>query len=72
MRMAREDVLHIRQIAASHGRELTPDEVINLIRLIRPNIEIDNDPGLITLLRQSRHNDGDIGPSGSSGSSQGS
>lgn len=52
MRITKEDLLRIREIAAEKGGELTPQQVIDLLKKIRPDIEIVDEPGLVTWLKE--------------------
>jgi hypothetical protein len=52
MKMAKEDLLMIRQIAAERGSELTPQQMIDLLKKVRPKLEIVNEPGLVTRARE--------------------
>lgn len=52
MKMAREDLLKIRNIAASHGCELTPDQLIKLLKIVKPQLTITNESGLVTLVKR--------------------
>jgi hypothetical protein len=51
MRMAKEDLLHLRSVAASNGCELTPQEAINLLKIVKPDLEIVDEPGLVTRIK---------------------
>ena len=62
MKIAREDLLKAREVAAVNGTELTVDEVVQLLKIARPNLEIVNTPGLVTWLK----NHGNNSTSGSS------
>ena len=61
MRMTREDLLRVREIAAEKGSELTPEETILLLKKARPDLEIVDEPGLVTWLRE--HGDNSTGRS---------
>lgn len=52
MKMAREDLLRIRSIAAGHGCELTPDQLIELLKIVRPKLTITDESGLLTLVKK--------------------
>lgn len=65
MKIAKEDLLRIREIAASNGVELTVDEVIQLLRKAKPNLEIVNKPGLVTWLKNHGNNSTGRPPIGS-------
>ena len=51
MKMMKEDLLRIREIAAEKGSELTPIQVLELLRKAKPNLVIEDEPGLITRLK---------------------
>ncbi len=52
MKMTKEDLLRIREVAASNGRELTPKETVDLLKRIRPDLEIVDEPGLVTWIKE--------------------
>jgi hypothetical protein len=52
VKMTKEDLLKIREIASESGVEMTPMQILELIKKARPNIEIKDEPGLVTWLRQ--------------------
>ncbi len=52
MKMTKEDLLKIREIASESGVEMTPMQILELIKKARPDIEIKDEPGLVTWLRQ--------------------
>lgn len=52
MRLTKEDLLRVREIAAEKGSELTPQQVIDFLKKARPDLEIVNEPGLVTWLRE--------------------
>jgi hypothetical protein len=52
MKVTKEDLLRIREIAAEKGSELTPQQVIDLLRKAKPGIEIIDEPGLVTWLKE--------------------
>lgn len=47
----KEDLLRIREIAAKKGSELTPQQIIDLLKQVDPNLEIIDEPGLVTWLK---------------------
>jgi len=53
MKMAKEDLLRIREIGAEKGCEMTPQEVIDLLQEVKPDLEIVDEPGLMTELKKS-------------------
>lgn len=52
MEIAKEDLLHIIESAANRGEELTLDEVIEILKEVKPDIEIADAPGLVTLIKE--------------------
>lgn len=52
MKVTKEDVLRIREIAAEKGSELTPQQVIDLLKKARPDLEVVDEPGLVAWLRE--------------------
>ena len=54
MKLAKEDLLRIREIAAKNGSELTPQQVINFLKQIKPDLEIVNEHGLATWLKHNK------------------
>lgn len=52
MKVTKEDILRIREIAAERGGELTPQQVIDLLKKARPNLEVVDEPGLVTWLKE--------------------
>ena len=54
MEIAKEDLQYIRQhIAERHGAEMTPQEVLDILREVE-DIEVVSEPGLVTMLRELR------------------
>ena len=52
--MAKEDIQYVRQlIAEKHGKEMTVTEVLDIINNAR-NVEINNEPGLLSQIRELR------------------
>jgi len=47
----KEDLLRIREIAAEKGSEFTPEQIINFMKQIKPDLEIIDEPGLVTWLK---------------------
>jgi hypothetical protein len=58
MQMAKEDLLRVREIAASKGCEMTPQEVIDLLQEVKPDLEIVDEPGLVTFRKDLGENTG--------------
>jgi len=56
MKMAKEDLQYVRQYLAEQGREMTPAEVLEVMREVK-KVEVVDEPGLVTLMR----NDGNPG-----------
>lgn len=56
MIMAKEDLQYIRNLVAGKGIELTPSQLIELIRKAKPDMEITDSPGLLTELRKDNGN----------------
>lgn len=57
MKMAKEDLQYIRQlIAERHGKEMTPEEVLETMREVK-EVEIVEDMGLVSELRRLRRED---------------
>lgn len=53
MKIAKEDLLWIRTyIAEKHQKELTPQQVLDIIRMAKPEAEVSLQPGLTTLMRE--------------------
>ena len=52
MKLTREDLLKVREIAAENGSEFTPQETIDFFKQVEPDIEIVDEPGLVTWLRK--------------------
>ena len=52
MKLTKEDLLRVREIAAENGSEFTPQQVINFFRKSKPNLEIVDEPGLVTWLKK--------------------
>jgi len=52
MIMTKEDLLKVRGIAAENGRELTPRQAIDLLKQIKPDFKIVDEPGLVTWLEK--------------------
>jgi len=52
MEMAKEDLLWIRELLANRGEELTPNEVIEILKEVKPDIEIVDEPGLVTFIEE--------------------
>jgi len=52
MKIAKEDLLHIIESAANRGEELTLNEVIEILKEVKPDIEITDEPGLVTLIKE--------------------
>jgi hypothetical protein len=50
--MTKEDLLRIREVAAEKGCEMTPQETINFLKRSRPDLEIIDEPGLVTWLKK--------------------
>jgi len=52
VKIAKEDLLWIRTyIAEKHQKELTPQQVLDIIRKAKPEVEVSLQPGLTTLIR---------------------
>jgi len=52
MKIAKEDLLWIRTyVAEKHGKELTPQQVLDIIRKAKPEAVVSLQPGLTTLIR---------------------
>lgn len=52
MKIAKEDLLWIRTyVAEKHGKELTPQQVLDILRKAKP-IEVSTQPGLVTAIKQ--------------------
>lgn len=56
MIVKKEDLLRIRQIAAEHGAEFTPLQLIELLKKIRTDLKIEDGPGLVTWLKHNGNN----------------
>ena len=56
MKLTKEDLLRVREIAAEKGSELTPQQVIDFLKQVRPDLEIVNEPGLVTWLEKHGNN----------------
>jgi len=54
MKMAKEDLLRVREIMAEQGSESTPDELVDLLKQVQPDLCIEDEPGLVTIVRESR------------------
>jgi hypothetical protein len=61
MEMAREDLLRLRQICAEKGRELTPQQIEDILNEVRGVVVVDR-PGLVTEIKRLKDN-GDSGTS---------
>ena len=62
IRITKEDLQYIRQhIADKHGKEMTIDQVLELIRDVK-KVEVIDEPGLVTIMRH----DGNSSTGGSS------
>jgi hypothetical protein len=58
MKIPKEDLQYIRQfIAEAHGKEMTPDQVLEVMREVK-KIEVVDEPGLATLMRHDGNNKG--------------
>ena len=53
MEIAKEDLQRIRELLAEKGKELTPKEVLTILRKSK-DIEVVDRPGLVTRIRQLR------------------
>lgn len=51
LKIAKEDLLRIREIAAEHGTEMTPQEVLDVINNA-VNAKIVDEPGLVSAIRR--------------------
>jgi hypothetical protein len=52
VQIAKEDLLWIRAyIAEKHGKELTPQQVLDIIRMAKP-VEVSTQPGLVTVIKR--------------------
>ncbi len=60
--MAKEDLLHIRELIASKGMELTPNQVIKILNEVK-NIKIVDEPGLVSEIKRLRQQHGNSGTS---------
>jgi len=56
MKLMKEDLLRIREIAAEKGTELTPQQIVEILKLVKPDLEIKDEPGLMTWIRQYGNN----------------
>lgn len=54
MEMAREDMLEVRNILATDGVELTPDDLIEILVDAEPDLRIVDEPGLVTEIKKIR------------------
>jgi len=61
MKMAKEDLQRIRHIVAFKGVEMTPDQIIQLLREVEPDIRIVEEPGLVTLIKELENGDNSTG-----------
>lgn len=52
MKVTKEDVLRIREVAAEKGVELTPQQVVDILKKARPDLKIVDEPGLVTWLKE--------------------
>jgi|2_EtaG_2_1085320.scaffolds.fasta_scaffold00181_22 hypothetical protein len=58
MKVTKEDLQYVRQyIAEKHGKEMTPAQVLEVMREVK-KIEVVDEPGLATILRQDGNNKG--------------
>lgn len=51
MKIAKEDLLRIREIASESGTEMTPQQIFELIKKANPDITVEDGPGLVTRLK---------------------
>jgi hypothetical protein len=51
MKITKEDLQYVRQYIAEQGKEMTPDQVLEVMREVK-RIEVVDEPGLATLMRQ--------------------
>ena len=56
MRIMKEDLLRIREIAAENGSELTPEQVLQLLRRAKPDLEVKEEPGLMSWIKKHGNN----------------
>lgn len=60
MKLAKEDLLWIRNyIAETHGKELTPQQVLEVVQSAH-QVEMSDEPGLLSAIR--RNTNGDSSP----------
>ena len=61
MKLAKEDLLWIRRyIAEKHGKELTPQQVLEIVQHV-DKVEVSDEPGLLSAIRRTNTN-GDSSP----------
>ena len=61
MKLAKEDLLWIRNyIAETHGKELTPQQVLEVVQSVH-QVEMSDEPGLLSVIRRTKTN-GDSSP----------
>ena len=51
MKISEEDLKYVRQYIAEHGREMTPEQVLDVMREVK-KINVVDEPGLVTQMRQ--------------------
>jgi len=56
MRIMKEDLLRIREIAAENGSELTPEQVLQLLRRAKPDLQLKEEPGLVSWIKKHGNN----------------
>ena len=56
MRIMKEDLLRIREIAAENGSELTPEQVLQLLRRAKPDLQVKEEPGLMSWIKKHGNN----------------
>ena len=56
MRIMKEDLLRIREIAAENGSELTPEQVLQLLRRAKPDLQLKEEPGLVSWVKKHGNN----------------
>lgn len=62
MKIAKEDLLWVRTyIAEKHGKELTPQQVLDILRKARP-VEVSAESGLLSIIKRGTSH-GDSGSS---------
>jgi hypothetical protein len=51
MKIAKEDLLRVRELCASKGTEMTPGQLEEILQQVKPDLTVIEEPGLVSIIK---------------------